>query len=180
MDLTGLYDDMPPETVGGGGLYDDDPVGWVKPDTILYRDKAIVQRVRMRETPWGLTPERDGDPVWCWCCIEGRIQKNSTFSKNWAQDNTTGGQPGMLETTVYRILAPEWHGDFYTWVFYERDWYVVDGSPVHMEHSSDMAAHWQVTMRRVTNHLFDPGIPVPVVPEGGETWGMCGSNPETC
>lgn len=170
----GLYEGADADVLGGGGLYEGVDLAVPVPRTLLYRDRVIVQPMRAERTPWGLDILPDGDPVYCLCSIEGRIQKSSTFSKNWAQDSVTGDQTGMLETTVMRMLAPEWHGGFYSVVWYQGCMYEVDGSPVEMPHSTRLARHWQVMLRRVVNGLFNPGVVEPTVPEGGVTWGMSG------
>ena len=165
--MSGLYDD---ETVDSSGLYEDSPeVGDVIPDTIMFRDKVIVQPMKPVMGVHGITVVPDGKPSWCLCDIEGRTQKNSTFSKNWKQDMIASPK-GQLETTLLRVMAVEWHGDYYSQVWYKGDCYECDGSPVEMPHGTTMSSHWEVVVRLVANHLFSDLKP-PEPEKGSRVWG---------
>lgn len=170
--MVSIYDEVGGiDNVRKGSIYGDEAPEWRNPGTLLFRDKVIVQPMKPVETAYGVDVIPDGDPVYCWCSVEGRIQKSSTFSKNWAQDNLTGSQLGLSETTMLRMLAPEWHGSFYSRIWHEGSCYEIDGSPVEMPTSTEMARHWQIMLRRVVNADFNPGVSVPVVPEGSPVWG---------
>ncbi len=166
-DMDSLY---PDDADTGDSLYGDDAgITPVLPDTILYRDRVIVQPMKPVTGVHGTTVIPDGEPSWCLCDIEGRTQKNSTFSKNWKQDMTSSPR-GQLETTLLRIMAKEWHGDYYSRVWYEGDCYECDGSPVEMPHGTDMSRHWEIVVRMVTNHLFSD-LEEPKPTEGSRVWG---------
>ncbi|QOL33129.1 thiamine biosynthesis protein ThiS [Bifidobacterium eulemuris] len=109
----------------------------------------------------------------CYCSVEGRTQKNSVFSDNWAQDDTPTSTGGLREVNMVKVLAPEWHGDIYTrfWTADGSCWQV-DGSPVDMPHSTDVARHWEMQARRVyAPELARNRIDPPAIPEGSRVWG---------
>lgn len=170
--MSSIYDEVSVDDISHGSIFGDDKPEWVNPGTLLYRDKVIVEPMKPVDTPWGVNIIPDGSPVYCLCSVDCRVQKASTFSKNWAQDSVTGDQLGLVETTMLRMLAPEWHGSFYSRVWYQDSCYEIDGSPVELIHATDVARHWQIMLRRVANADFDPGVVKPVVPNGGVTWGM--------
>lgn len=108
-----------------------------------------------------------------YCCVVGRTQKNSVMSENWAQDTTPQEFGGNREMNQVKVLAPEWHGDFYSRFWFNGSCYEVDGSPVFLPHSSDMARHYEFPARRVyAAELAHNRIVPPVPPKGAETWGM--------
>lgn len=108
-----------------------------------------------------------------YCCVVGRTQKNSVMSENWAQDTTPQKFGGNREMNQVKVLAPEWHGDFYSRFWLNGSCYEVDGSPVFLPHSSDMARHYEFPARRVyAAELAHNRIVPPVPPKGAETWGM--------
>jgi hypothetical protein len=108
-----------------------------------------------------------------YCCVVGRTQKNSVMSENWAQDTTPDKHGGNREMNQVKVLAPEWHGDFCSRFWFNGSCYEVDGSPVYLPHSSDMAKHYEFPARRVyAAELAHNKVSPPVPPEGAEIWGM--------
>ena len=81
------------------------------------------------ETVYGSGTVPDGDASYCYCSFEPRINKNSTFSKNWAQDTTPQTTGGLREDALAIVLAPEWHGDINTQFWLDNACYEVDGPP---------------------------------------------------
>lgn len=108
-----------------------------------------------------------------YCCVVGRTQKNSVMSENWAQGTTPQKFGGNREMNQVKVLAPEWHGDFYSRFWFDGSCYEVDGSPVFLPHSSDMARHYEFPACRVyAAELAHNRIIPPAPPKGAETWGM--------
>lgn len=171
LDLGHLYDGVDVNELGGGHLYDEEPVKHSVPDTLMYKDKVIVQPMRLFETPYGAGTMPDGDVSWCYCSVETRTQKNSVFSKNWAQDTTPQNTGGLRQEVLVKVLAPEWHGDIHTMFWYRDDLYEVDGPPALLPHGSEMSKHWEVTGRCI-GHINERGIKEPPMPaEGSRIWG---------
>ena len=171
-DMGHLFDGVEPDA--SGHLFDSHPeVAMTRPDSLLYRDRIIVEPMRAVETPYGNSVEPMGEPAYCWCSLEGRTQKNSVFSENWAQDTTPQSTGGLREVTMVKILAPEWHGDIRTRVWHDGSCYEVDGSPVLMPHSTKTARHWEIQARRVyAPELAKNHIDPPEVKEDTPVWGM--------
>lgn len=108
-----------------------------------------------------------------YCNVVGRTQKNSVMSENWAQDTTPQEFGGNREMNQVKVLAPEWHGDFYSRFWFNGSCYEVDGSPVFLPHSSDTARHYEFPARRVyAAELAHNKVSPPVPPEGAEVWGV--------
>ena len=108
-----------------------------------------------------------------YCCVVGRTQKNSVMSENWAQDTTPQSVGGNREMNQVKVLAPEWHGDFYSRFWHEGSCYEVDGSPVYLPDSSDAARHYEFPARRVyAAELARNKVSPPTPPEGAAVWGM--------
>lgn len=171
LDLGRLYDDVDLEWLGGGHLYDGLDVKHTVPDSLMYKDKVIVQPMRLVDTVYGSGTTPDGDPAWCWCSVEIRTQKNSVFSKNWAQDTTPQATGGLREEVLVKVLAREWHGDIHTMFWFGDACYEVDGPPAYLNHGSALSAHWEVVGRCV-GHLSDEGVrEPPQPPEGSRVWG---------
>lgn len=114
LDLGHLYDGVDLDELGGGHLYDDTEVEPRVTDDLLHRDMIVVQLMKPVETVYGSGTVPDGDASYCYCSFEPRINKNSTFSKNWAQDTTPQTTGGLREDALAIVLAPEWHGDINT------------------------------------------------------------------
>ncbi|WP_223852149.1 hypothetical protein [Bifidobacterium myosotis] len=166
--MSHLYDDGMPED---SHLYDGVDVEKRLPDTLMYRDKVIVQPMRLFDTPYGSGTIPDGEPAWCWCCVETRTQKNSVFSKNWAQDTTPQSTGGLRAEVLVKVIAKEWHGDIHTMFWHGDDCYEVDGPPAHLRHGSDLSEHWEVTGRQI-GHVNEDGVTEPPQPpEGSRVWG---------
>ena len=113
--------------------YKDVTVPWVKPDSILYRDKVIVVLYTVRRGPHGTTYV-PGKAYWCWCSIEGREQQAGMFSISGAEDKSPQTWGGLREVTPSQVAAVEWHGDIHTEVWYQGDCYDVDGAPTFRQH----------------------------------------------
>lgn len=171
MDLGHLYDGVDLERLGGGHLYDDTELEPRITDDLLHRDIIVVQPMKPVETVYGSGTVPDGDASYCYCSFEPRINKNSTFSKNWAQDTTPQTTGGLREDALAIVLAPEWHGDINTQFWFDNACYEVDGPPMEMRHASDAAHHWNITARCIGHATKDNGLKPPVPPEGSRTWG---------
>lgn len=169
-DMGRLYDNVDIDRLGGGRLYDNVSLEPSTPDSLLYRDLIVVQPMRHVETPYGGRDEPDGKPAWCRCCIEGRTQKNSVFSENWAQDTTPDTDGGLRAVTLDRVLAKEWHGDIHTRFWWDGCCWQVDGEPVYMRHGSDTATHWEFPARKIGT-VEDSGLAMPMPEEGSRVWG---------
>ena len=168
--MSHLYDGEQPEETH---LFDDVETEPRITDDLLHRDMIVVQPMKPYETPYGAGTVPDGDASYCYCSFEPRITKTSTFSKNWAQDTTPQSTGGLREDALAIVLAPEWHGDFYSRFWFNGSCYEVDGSPVYLPHSSDMAKHYEFPARRIyAAELAHNRVSPPVPPEGAETWGM--------
>ncbi len=203
-DLGHLFDGDDLSALGGGHLYDSEPVDKQKPDDLLHRDVIVFEGMMPWVTCHGSTTvpkyfAADGsladprlvsdafrsgiqsealsaytaDVHKVYCCVVGRTQKNSVMSENWAQDTTPDKHGGNREMNQVKVLAPEWHGDFYSRFWFNGSCFEVDGSPVYLPHSSDMAKHYEFPARRVyAAELAHNKVSPPVPPEGAETWGM--------
>lgn len=156
-----------------GRVYDDATAPKHVPTDLLHRDMMIFEGMKPLVNCYGSTTIPTGEVHYVYGCVVGRTQKNSVMSENWAQDTTPQNVGGNREMNQIKILAPEWHGDFYSRVWFNGSCYEVDGSPVYLPHSSDLAKHYEFPARRVyapelaVNHI-DP----PTVPEDAKVWGM--------
>ena len=92
--MSHLYDGEQPEETH---LFDDVETEPRITDDLLHRDMIVVQPMKPYETPYGAGTVPDGDASYCYCSFEPRINKNSTFSKNWAQDTTPQSTGGLRE-----------------------------------------------------------------------------------
>lgn len=165
-----LYDGVDIHEYGGGFLYDGEtlPV----PDTLLYRDLILVQPMIDVGGVYGADdrPDPGNPPAWCYCCVEGRTQKNSVFSEDWAQDRTPTATGGLRAVTLLRVMAVEWHGDIHTRFWWKGRVWQVDGEPVHLDHGSKLSAHWEFAARLIGD-AEQSGAEPPTVPEGSRPWG---------
>lgn len=166
--MSHLYDGEQPEETH---LFDDVETEPRITDDLLHRDMIVVQPMKPYETPYGAGTVPDGDASYCYCSFEPRINKNSTFSKNWAQDTTPQSTGGLREDALAIVLAPEWHGDINTQFWFDNACYEVDGPPMEMRQASDAAHHWNITARCIGHATEDNGLKPPVPPEGSRTWG---------
>ena len=168
--MAGMFEGADIESLRGGDLFTGTLLPQQVSDDLLHRDMVVVQPMRPVETPYGIRCEPAGDAAYCYCSFEPRINKNSTFSKNWAQDTSPQSYGGLREDSMGVLLAPEWHGDIWTRFWFENACYEVDGPPSHMRHASDRAEHWNITARRIGSaDLGDVKVPVP--PDGSHVWG---------
>ncbi|TPF92875.1 hypothetical protein BW14_06840 [Bifidobacterium sp. UTBIF-68] len=170
LDLGHLYDDVDVDDMGGGHLYDGSDVEPRVTDDLLHRDLIVVQPMELYDTPYGSGTVPTGETSYAYCSFEPRINKNSTFSKNWAQDTTPQSYGGLREDSLAIVLAPEWHGDIHTMFWHGDDCYEVDGPPMHMAHSSKDAEHWNITARCI-GHAGPAVVTPPTPPEGSRIWG---------
>ena len=169
--MAGMFESVSVDALRDGDMFTGTLVQSHPPDSLLYRDIITVQLMKPVETFYGTVPVPDGPPVECYCSLEPRINKNSTFSKNWAQDTSPQSYGGLRVDSMCVVLAPEWHGDIWTRFWYEDACYEVDGPPSHMRHSSDKAEHWNITARCIGGIDPDGVRTMPKVPEGSRRWG---------
>lgn len=202
-DLGHLYDGEDTSEIGGGHLFDGhDEVRKHVPDDMLHRDLLVCENMMPLVTCHGNTTvpryfdangntadpatvsewlytddprlgELTPDVHYVYGNIVGRTQKNSVMSENWAQDTTPTSVGGNREMNQIKILVPEWHGDFYSRIWFQGSCYEVDGSPVELPHSSELARHWEFPARRVyAAELARNKVSAPVPVEGAAVWGM--------
>lgn len=168
--MASIYKDPDPR---GGSIYMGRNVDAKVPQDLLHCEKMIFQGMEPLVNCYGSTTVPTGEVHWFYGSVEGRTQKNSVFSENWAQDTTPQSEGGLREVTLVRILAPEWHGDIYSRVWWNGNCYEVDGSPVNLPHASGLARHWEFPARRVyALELAKNRIDPPQVPEEAAVWGM--------
>lgn len=169
-----LYDGIDMDMLGGGFLYDQADTPPQVPDSLLYRDRIIVQPMVSTSGPHGVmdVPDPDNPPAYCYCCVEGRTQKNSVFSEDWAQDTTPTAKGGLRSVTLVRVMAVEWHGDIHTRMWWRDSWWQCDGQPVHIAHGTALANHWEFPMRLIGENDRTGMLRPPTVPEGARIWGM--------
>ena len=137
----------------------------VAPQTVAKALRAV--------NPSELLADCTADVHRVYCCVIGRTQKNSVMSENWAQDTTPDKHGGNREMNQVKVLAPEWHGDFYSRFWFNGSCFEVGGSPVFLPHSSDVAKHYEFPARRIyAAELAHNRVSPPSPPEGAETWGM--------
>lgn len=151
--------------------YKDVTVPWVKPDSILYRDKVIVVLYTVRRGPHGTTYV-PGKAYWCWCSVEGREQQAGLFSISGAEDKSPQTWGGLREVTPSQVVAVEWHGDIHTEVWYQGDCYDVDGAPTFRQHGE--VPHYDMHIRRNADYSQIPvGLrPKPPEPDPDDhVWG---------
>lgn len=165
--MTFLFDD---DDDSGEFLFDDTPRVYGESTRLIMRDLIVVQPMKLQRGAHGNSTVPDGDAAWCRCLVVDRTNKNSSFSQNWAQDLNMDGL-GQAESTMCRILAKEWHGDYYTRMWIDGDCYEADGSSVHLKTGSYGARHYEVVARLVVNAGFSDAMPCPQPPEGSHVWG---------
>lgn len=163
-DLGHPYDVHAADVLGGGKPYDGMArIPWVKPDTLLYKDKVIVVPYTIRRSAHGTTYVPSDKAYWCWCSIEGREQQAGMFSISGSEDRSPQTWGGLREVTPSRIVAVEWHGDIHTEVWYEGDCYDVDGAPTHRQHGE--VPHYEMRIRRNADYSELPADLRPKPPE---------------
>lgn len=114
----------------------------------------------------------EGEPVKVICSVEGRAQQAGMFSISGAESKTPETQGGLIEVTPIQILCREWHGDIYTLVYYQGDWYDMDGAPTIRRHGTQLAQGIELRARRILASEFaSTPRPEPEWEEGMTVWG---------
>lgn len=137
---------------------------------IKHADMVYVMNREPRMSAHGVTYQ----PISGWmkviCSVEDRAQQAGMFSISGAEDKTPQDQGGLTEVTPIQILANEWPGDIYSYIWFAGGYYDADGAPVHRRNGTRMAQGWEVKARRVA---YDPKnlIPEPVIAEGAKVYG---------
>lgn len=140
-------------------------------DTIKRKDTLIAIPRTIHRSAHGVT-FIEGTPVKVICSVEGRAQQAGMFSISGAESKTPDKQGGLIEVTPIQILCNEWHGDIYTLIYYEGDWYDMDGAPTIRHHGTTMAQGIELRARRILASDFAiVKRPAPVVTEESEVWG---------
>lgn len=143
-----------------------------QPDTLKKRDVIIAIPRTIKRSAHGVSLI-EGKPVKVICSVEGRAQQAGMFSISGAESKTPDSQGGLIEVTPIQILCDEWHGNIYTLIYYEGDWYDMDGAPVLRQHGTELSKSIELRARRVfASEFASVKRAEPVIDESSEVWGI--------